>query len=278
MPSNPDSTDGDVENRRVEITSNRASLLEPVRTDDTLRTVDPPTLRVKTNFTADAGVQDWSLQIRQGPTMLKEFNGNGSIPDKLDWNIEGDPTNIPRREQPISAVLSVRDAQGQTGSAVTRLPVEQLTIRRKREERIGDIVYDRFNLITFEFNSAKLSSPSKKIAAEIRDRIQPESTVEIVGYSDRLGEEEHNQKLSEERAVNTAKELRVPTENAKGGGENTDLYDNNLPEGRFYSRTVDILIKTRSIESIQNLKCKIKNEDFYSIFNFAFLIFNCSHV
>ena len=244
LPSNPDSTNGDEENRRVEITSNRASLLEPITTDDTLHTVDPPTLRLKTDFTADAGIENWSLQLRQGPTMLKEFNGRESIPKNLDWNIERDPTSIPRRQQPIFVVLSVRDSQGQTSSAVTRLPVEQRTIRRKREEHIGDIVYDRFNLITFEFNSAKLSSTSKKIAAEIRDRIKPESTVEIVGYSDRLGKKEHNLKLSQERAENTAKQLRVPIENVKGGGENTELYDNNLPEGRFYSRTVDILIKT----------------------------------
>ena len=172
LPSNPDSTDGDEENRRVEIVSNRESLLEPVTTDDTLRTVDPPTLRVKTNFTADAGVESWSLQIRQGPQLLKEFSGSGEVPEKLDWNIEGDPSNIPRRQQPLAAVLSLRDGQGQTESAVTQLPVEQLTIQRKRQDTLGDIVYDRFNLITFEFNSAKLSPPSRKIAKEFRERIR----------------------------------------------------------------------------------------------------------
>ena len=66
----------------------------------------------------------------------------------------------------------------------------------------------------------------------------------IVGYSDRLGEAEHNLKLSTERAQNTAKELGVSVDNAQGGGENTELFDNNLPEGRFYSRTVSIVIET----------------------------------
>ncbi|MGE3799692.1 MAG: OmpA family protein [Candidatus Kapaibacterium sp.] len=244
LPSNPDSTDGDQENRRVEIVSNRESLLEPVTTDDTLRTVDPPTIRVKTNYTADAGIENWSLQIRQGPQLLKEYSGEGNVPEKFDWNIEEDPSNIPRRQQPLTMVLSLRDGQGQTESAVTQLPVEQITIQRKRQDTLDDIVYDRFNLITFEFNSAKLSPPSKKIAKEIRDRIKAESTVKIVGYSDRLGEAEHNLKLSTERAQNTAKELRVPVENAVGGGENTELYNNDLPEGRFYSRTVGIVIET----------------------------------
>ena len=244
LPSNTDEADGNQENRRVEITATKDALLEPVTTEDTLRTVDPPGVRTKTSFTADAGVEDWSLQIRQGPRLLKEFSGEGDVPASFDWDIEGNPMEIPRQQTPISAVLSVRDSRGQTTSAVARMPVEQITIRRKREERLGDLVYDRFNLITFEYNSARLSKPSKKIAAEIRDRIRPESTVEIVGYSDRLGEEEHNLTLSKERAENTAKELRVPIENARGGGENTELFDNNLPEGRFYTRTVDILIKT----------------------------------
>lgn len=244
LPSNPEEADGDQENRRVEITSNRPTLLEPVTTDDTLRTVDPPTIRAIAGFTADAGIADWSLQIRQGSDLLKEFSGEGEIPENLDWNIEGDPQTIPRRQQPVTALLSVRDEEGQTGSAAARLPVEQITIRRKREERLGDFVYDRFSLITFEFNSAKLPPPSKKIAADIRERIRPESEVDIVGYSDRLGEEAHNLELSTDRAVNTARELRVPVENARGGGENTTLYDNDLPEGRFYSRTVAITIKT----------------------------------
>lgn len=244
LPSNTDEADGNQENRRVEITANRESLLEPVTTEDTLRTVDPPTVRIKSGYIAEAGVDDWSLQIRQGPRLLKEFSGLGEIPNQFDWNIEGNPLEIPREQSPVVALLSVRDERGQTASAVSRLPVEQITIRRKREERLGDLVYDRFNLITFEYNSARLSNPSKKIASEIRERVQPESTVEIVGYSDRLGEEEHNLQLSKERAENTARELRVPLERARGGGENLELYDNDLPEGRFYSRTVDITITT----------------------------------
>ncbi len=244
LPSNTDEADGNQENRRVEIVASKENLLEPVTTEDTLRTVDPPGIRTKPGYTADAGLEDWSLQIRQGPRLLKEFSGDGEIPESFDWDIEGNPLEIPREQSPITAVLSVRDSRGQTTSAVARLPVEQITIRRKREERLGDLVYDRFNLITFEYNSARLSRPSKKIAAEIRERIRPESTVEIVGYSDRLGEEEHNLQLSKERAENTAKELNVPVESARGGGENTELFDNNLPEGRFYTRTVDILIKT----------------------------------
>lgn len=244
LPSNVDSADGDEENRRVEITTNRPSLLEPVRSADTLRTVDPPTLRAVPGAIADAGLEDWSLQVRQGAELLKEFGGTGRLPEKLDWNIEENPLTIPRRQVPLTAVLSVRDEEGQTGTAAARLPVEQITIRRKREEQIGDFVYDRFNLITFEFNSAELSAASRQIAADIREVIQPNSEVTIVGYSDRLGEEKHNQELSEKRALATARQLRVPVQNATGGGENTTLYNNDLPEGRFYSRTVTITVKT----------------------------------
>ena len=68
--------------------------------------------------------------------------------------------------------------------------------------------------------------------------------MEIVGYTDRLGEEQHNQELSAQRALSTARALGVPTSSASGAGESQLLFDNNLPEGRFYSRTVNVTIKT----------------------------------
>ena len=107
-----------------------------------------------------------------------------------------------------------------------------------------DLAFDRFNLITFEYNQAGLSPASRKIAEMIKNRISPKSTVKVVGYTDRLGDEDHNLKLSAARAKQSAKALGIPQDNAVGGGENTELFDNNLPEGRFYSRTVEINITT----------------------------------
>jgi outer membrane protein OmpA-like peptidoglycan-associated protein len=83
------------------------------------------------------------------------------------------------------------------------------------------------------------------IASAVRDG----STATVVGSTDRLGEQAHNQELSTKRARSVdalaraiAPSLKV-TE-VKGIGASNLPYDNSLPEGRFYCRTVSLTITT----------------------------------
>jgi OOP family OmpA-OmpF porin len=78
----------------------------------------------------------------------------------------------------------------------------------------------------------------------VKRRISPNATVSIVGHTDRIGDEEYNRKLSEERARLTASQLNASTSTVTGVGENQPQYTNDLPEGRFYNRTVDVLVDT----------------------------------
>ena len=243
-PSNPQEEDGIQENRRVEIATSMTSLVEPLTTNDTLRTADPPILRLKPKVDAEAGVGSWRLQIGQQGRVLKEFSGNGPVPASLDWRIAETPTALPLRNDPLVSRLEVTDERGKLATTTTQTNVDQITIQRKRDEGRSDVEFERVNLITFDFDKSILDGANLRIAQNIKSRIRPNSKVEIVGYTDRLGEEQHNLDLSTARAVNTAKALGVPTTNARGGGENTTLYNNDLPEGRFYTRTVDITIST----------------------------------
>jgi len=244
IPSNPTDPDGMAENRRVEITSENLTLLEPVTTDDTLRRADPPMLRLKPAVNAEAGAERWELTIAQGGRTLKQFSGNGEPPTNVDWAIAETREALPLQQRPLVSTLTVRDKNGKTTQATTQTEVTHITVEQKRDSLKDDVVYDRINLITFDFDKATLDRTNQRIAAGIKQRIKPNSTVEIVGYTDRLGDEERNMKLSTDRALNTAKVLGVSSENARGAGENTTMYDNDLPEGRFYSRTVDIRIAT----------------------------------
>jgi outer membrane protein OmpA-like peptidoglycan-associated protein len=245
IPSNPDSADGIEENRRVEITSNRIELLAPITTTDTLRTIDPPIIRIRGTQVLDAGAGRWRIALRQGEKTLGEMEGAGTPPAQIDFNLLDDAKRMPLTEEPIIATYEQTDARGLTRTSNDEARVEQVTIRRKREERLGDIVYERYNLITFEFDKATLSPVNRMIADIIKERIRPSSEVEIVGYTDRLGMAEHNLELSRNRALSTAAALGVPADRARGAGENETMFDNELPEGRFLSRTVDVTVKTR---------------------------------
>ncbi|MBE0642889.1 MAG: hypothetical protein IH600_02310, partial [Bacteroidetes bacterium] len=243
-PSNIGEYDGIEENRRVEIYSSIPEIIDPIVIDDTLRTVNPPRVRFRPEVTSDAGIAEWSLTVRQGERTLKSFEGKLDVPATLDWQVQQDRASIPRSTTDLRYSLSLTDLAVQhltTEEGV--LPVEQLTVQRKRRERLGDKEIDRYNLILFDFNSEELGSRNLRIVDMITPRISANSTVTITGYTDRIGEVRVNQPLSEGRAQSAARALKVPSENASGRGE-TDMYTNDLPEGRFYCRTVTILVET----------------------------------
>lgn len=243
-PSNPAETDGVAENRRVEITASIPQILEPVVTTDTIRTINPPIVRFRPTVVAQAGVLDWQLSATQGEKPLRQFSGVGSPPPLLDWNIEQESQTIPRSNAALRYQLAVEDLKGGERAAEGELAVEQITIQKKRTERIADHEIDRYSLILFDFDRAELNEANRRIGDFIRGRITPSATVTITGYTDRIGEPEYNQQLSAQRAQATAQALGVRQEQASGKGENTTLFNNDLPEGRFYSRTVTVVVET----------------------------------
>jgi outer membrane protein OmpA-like peptidoglycan-associated protein len=59
-----------------------------------------------------------------------------------------------------------------------------------------------------------------------------------------MGDEDINKVISERRAKSVANRLRLRDAIIKGVGEENLLYNNRLPEGRFYCRTVQITVET----------------------------------
>jgi outer membrane protein OmpA-like peptidoglycan-associated protein len=66
----------------------------------------------------------------------------------------------------------------------------------------------------------------------------------VTGYSDRIGDAAHNRELSARRADEVLRALDIPRGYSAGLGEDRRLFDNELPEGRTYSRTVLIRVET----------------------------------
>jgi outer membrane protein OmpA-like peptidoglycan-associated protein len=129
-------------------------------------------------------------------------------------------------------------------SSRNRLPIEQLTIDRKRLERIKDREFEYYSLILFDFGKSDLRSEHNKVVDFIKNRITPNATVYINGYTDLIGEEDINKRISEKRAKAVAERLKIQSAKVEGVGEDKILYDNSTPEGRYYCRTVQITIET----------------------------------
>jgi outer membrane protein OmpA-like peptidoglycan-associated protein len=106
-------------------------------------------------------------------------------------------------------------------------------------------------MIGFGFNRNELNEINKNIADKAKYRVRDNSEIEINGYSDRVGNADRNLTLSKSRAETAAKRMDVNKKYARGYGESVLLFDNDLPEGRFLSRTVKIRIET-PIESYED--------------------------
>lgn len=242
-PSNVTSEEGQAENRRVEIMPSDPLLLTAVSIKNATVRSTPQIVEIVPKVTSEAGVSTWSGAVTQEGRELRRFAG-ASEPEPYSWNVTGEP--YPKLEKPVSVTYEVTDRTGQRKKASTSLEVSQLSIRQKRFEQKDDKRIDRFSLIVFDFNKADLSAENKRILAEVRSRIQPNSTVTIAGYADRTGDAEYNRELARRRCQEVEKAIA----GSSGAtmiqpiGSEILLYDNDTPEGRAYCRTVQIVIET----------------------------------
>ncbi|MEP6626536.1 MAG: OmpA family protein [Ginsengibacter sp.] len=106
--------------------------------------------------------------------------------------------------------------------------------------------------ILFDFDKSKsVASYEKFLTAVVTPLIPENSTVIIHGHTDIIGEENYNHTLSVERAKSTQQVIENALVNAGkkgvkfetyGFGEDEGMapFENNLPEKRFYNRTVII--------------------------------------
>jgi outer membrane protein OmpA-like peptidoglycan-associated protein len=233
------------ENRRVEIVASDPRITEPVFTVDTLRILPNYNLRFKPLAKSTVGIKRWEVKAVFDAKDLVYYDGKGNVPRNLDWKLDKSSNGAPKIAGNIFYFLSVTDSLDQTAvSTRNRIPVEQLTIDRKRLERIKDKEFEYYSLILFDFGKSDLRTEHNKVVDFIRDRVTDNATVYIRGYTDLIGDEDINKRISDKRAKSVANRLKIPSANVEGIGEDVILYDNDTPEGRYYCRTVQIIIET----------------------------------
>lgn len=245
IASNMKETDGAEENRRVEITSSDPRILDPVWTTDTMRTVTPPALRFQPTATAERGMASWTIIATQSGKQIKQLDGNGQPPSVVDWNLQDDQAHVPRTGDVVAYRIIARDVDGTIAQSDERqIIVDQRTIRKKRAERIKDKEIDRYAIIGFDFSDDKVQGANARLIERIRQKITIASTINVVGSTDRMGDAQFNMDLSKRRATSVAKALNSNSITVTANGETVPVHTNDLPEGRFYNRTVTLVVET----------------------------------
>lgn len=238
IASNIKNEDGLAENRRVEITSKSWEILDVLSFNDTVRQLSSPIIALNAQAKAGAGVAKWQITASQSRKVLKEYKGNSEIPSEpFKWNLAKEPNTIPKLGEPISLSIDITDKEGKSELFMgTPITIKQYYDQKERIET--------FSLIIFGFNVSSVNETNQRILNMIKARITPNSIVTVTGFTDRTGAADYNQKLSDRRAKEIGKILKVPEGKSGGKGGSELLYDNNLPEGRFYCRTVRVTIET----------------------------------
>ncbi len=240
------------ENRRVEITSSVREVLDPILLSDTMRVSNPPTIRFTPSIKTEKPVAEWSLLAFSEGQDMKQFSSEDSsktdaevvlgapqanaLPSRIDWTPPKQGDGSLKLHGALEFTLSARDADGKSGFAHGFLPVEKIVLPDKKIEQ--------FSLVLFGFNKSDISEQNQRIINFISSIIRPNSKITIAGYTDRTGDSAYNRTLSRQRAAELARLIDQPLSKAQGFGEDTLIYDNSTPEGRFYCRTVNVSVET----------------------------------
>lgn len=241
------------ENRRVEILCPDWEVMKPVFQVDTRTVPQPDTMKFKmTNGIEDEIVVRRRIEVKRGDKMWKQFDDIGTVQAAKTWDWMNDDLEYPTDEVPYKAQLIVTSNAGnECKSDIITIPVKQVKASDRIVGSTKDSTLEKYNLILFPFNKFEAGPINMRIMKDyVYDRVKPTSSVIVIGHTDVVGLYEHNQKLSDNRAGEVKKGIDAKTNKAygildsRGVGEDDPLYTNDLPEGRFYNRTVQVIIRT----------------------------------
>ncbi|NOY06894.1 MAG: OmpA family protein [Chlorobi bacterium] len=242
----PRTPEGQAEARRVELSSDTYEILAPVRREEIQTVLRTPTIVFQPFVNARLPIRQWKLEVTRNGEVVKEYSGFGQPPEELPWDL--DPRTAPQGEEPFIASFRVEDEGGQEKLLKTTLPVSQKTISRMKIEKRGNQRIDRFRLILFKFGKADIGPNNRRILDVVKKAITPRSTVTISGYTDRIGDPKYNLELARRRCEAVVRALgnavRPDQVRINPVGSAKLLYDNSIPEGRNFCRTVHILVET----------------------------------
>lgn len=227
------------EDRRVDIASPNVELLDPVQ----IVSFQEEPLDCDVLFNApNAGelFASWSVDLKDENGAEEHYGPFTSDEER----VSGKTILGARMNGRYTATLEGRMKDG----AVIRKETSFQLVRSERPEEVPGY---RFSVL-FEFDQSKtIATYERFLTQTVAPLISDGSSVIIHGHTDIIGEESHNLKLSQDRAHEAMKVLETALARAGRKGVKFDTYgfgedvrrapfDNDLPEERFYNRTVII--------------------------------------
>lgn len=242
IPSSGNSQESIEENQRVEFYSDNDKLLSPLLLQDTLYT--PVTKKVTFYTVIDTNIKvfSWDLKIFDDENSpIFESSGRSTPPLTNDFLITEEIATKINSKNMLTYRFDLQSENEENESVTGRIPINIISLQDKETAKKDDKRIDKYSLILFEFDKYELNKKNQEILKIVKDNISKNSELIISGYSDKIGEASYNKELSKKRTEAVAKEfMTITNKELFPYGESIILFNNNIPEGRFYSRTVQI--------------------------------------
>lgn len=251
VPRNPSLSDVEArvaasENQRVEIFSENYVLEAPISLPDSTLLAPAGVVRFLPPATTPDSLATgvWSLDVKIGDSLVKgAVTGVGAPPREIDYPIRPD---IDPRAGVISSTLIIEDSSYNEMSRVSSRPVyldHSGSFEQERRVEDGKFV-DTYTLMLYSFDSSEIAGFAWRAREIIVAGIKPASEVTIIGHTDRIGIPAYNKELSRKRAEFAQSVLNIQAKSIVAKGEKDLLFEQDSPEGRYYSRTVTIIVET----------------------------------
>jgi len=243
--------EGRAENQRVEVYADDPAILDTVQSTYIEALSDTEKLRITPAIESALNLKHWSIAMYGDDKRLEVLNGEGVMEPSYILALKDVGLLNIGNYQTITAAVEAMDARGQSFRTQDTSTVRLI----KREERLsrkqGVKVMERYALILFDFDRADIKDRNKGVIDRIHARIRqiPSAVVKIVGHTDTIGNFEYNLNLSKKRAAaayGLILAAGVPDKDRlsfAGKGPEDPLFDNDLPEGRAFNRTVTVLLE-----------------------------------
>jgi outer membrane protein OmpA-like peptidoglycan-associated protein len=156
------------------------------------------------------------------------------------------------REAQQAAEQSAQQASQQAEQVRERLRQQLNAVLQTTETARGLIV--NMSDVLFDFNKYTLKSEAREKLAKVSGILlaYPNLKLQVEGYTDNIGSDEYNQKLSEQRADSVrgylvSQSVTDSNVSAKGLGKNDPIADNSTDKGRAQNRRVELVVSGAAI-------------------------------
>lgn len=191
----------------------------------------------------EQAVQQAALQAQQSATERAEADARAARAEAAAEKARADQE---------AAQQQVRQATDQTEQMRERLKQQLNDVLATRETARGLIV--NMSDVLFDFNRYTLKPEAREKLAKVSGILlsYPNLKLQVEGYTDNIGSDDYNQKLSEERADAVRDYLATqgvaqPNISAAGYGKSDPVADNNTASGRAENRRVQLVVSGNAI-------------------------------